>query len=316
MTSAPLFRWRHLLAPPRVSLRNLRVPIPPSQADVSQFESIVRELGQNNGVYRTTFRRRFANLDPWVNALLAAHFPTHPPLAVADWAASDCLTSAEWAASLFSHFPQASLNASDLALSLFEILLPGTAKAAFIAEDAGHALQFLSGSTVLQLHPLESPRRPWRRWAAQRALRRFRALWATLPPEALEAPTWSHASGVRLLRLPLIHPEAAALQLSDPRFSLTKHSAFVRLENPVDVIRTMNIFNRSYFPPERLAEGARAVWQSLRPDGIWIVGRTVQSDPPIHEVSVMARTGQGFALLDRIGPGSEIEPLVLATRFP
>ncbi len=311
-------RLRRLFTPHRVSLRNLRVPIPPGKSDVSQFESIIHELGQNNGVFRTTFRRRFANLDPWVNAQLSAHFPRASPLTVADWAASDCLTSAEWAESLFSHFPDATLCASDLALSLFEIIVPG--QGTFIAEESGHALQFLpefSSSTILQLHPLESPRRPWRHWAAQRALRRFQSLWVTLPPEALQQPTWTHATGVRVLRLPLIHPEAEALHQNDPRFSLTQHSAFRPLPVPVDVIRSMNIFNQSYFPPERLAEGARAVWQSLRPGtGLWLVGRTVQPHPPIHEVSLFVRTGSGFTLLDRIGPGSEIEPPVLATSYP
>ena len=317
-------RLRRLFTPPRVSLRNLRVPIPPSLADVSQFESIIHELGQNNGVFRTTFRHRFANLDPWVNTQLSARFPSASPLTVADWAASDCLTSAEWAGSLFSRFPQATLCASDLALSLFEIIVPG--QGTFIAEQSGHALQFLPeshffSSMILQLHPRESNRRPWRHWAAQRALRRFHTLWNTLPPEALQVPTWTNATGVRLLSLPLIHPEAETLHQRDPRFSVTQHSAFVPLQVPVDVIRSMNIFNQSYFPPERLAEGARAVWQSLRPasqgpGGLWIVGRTVQPSPPIHEVSLFARTDSGFTLLSRIGPGSEIESLVLATIYP
>ena len=312
-------RLRRLFTPPRVSLRNLRVPIPPSLADVTQFESIIHELGQNNGVFRTTFRRRFANLDPWANTQLRAHFPSASTLTVADWAASDCLTSAEWAESLFSHFSQANLCASDIALSLLEIIVPG--QGTFIAEESGHALQFFPeslffSSTILQLHPLESNRRPWRHWPAQHALRRFHILWNTLPPEAFQPPAWTNASGVRLLRLPLIHPEAEALHRSDPRFSVAEHSAFVPLQIPVDVIRSMNIFNQSYFPPERLATGARAVWHSLRTGGIWIVGRTVQPNPPIHEVSLFARTDSGFTLLSRIGPGSEIESLVLATIYP
>jgi|GEM_PF-2807214 len=80
---------------------------------------------------------------------------------------------------------------------------------------------------------------------------------------------------------------------------------------PVDVIRSMNIFNTGYFEPPRLAEGARAVWSSLKPGGVWIVGRTWQEKPPSHNVSFFERTGNGFKLLRRYGDGSEIESIVL-----
>ena len=76
----------------------------------------------------------------------------------------------------------------------------------------------------------------------------------------------------------------------------------------------MNIFNLSYFPKDMLFEGARTVWRSLLPDGIWILGRTVCEAPPGHDVSVLVKEGDGFRLLERYGGGSEIEEVGLGIR--
>src|SRR5207245_10776478 len=94
------------------------------------------------------------------------------------------------------------------------------------------------------------------------------------------------------------------LRLSSPRFSIRRHSVFEPSERLCDVIRTMNIFNVAYFPRQRLLEGARAVAASLRPGGVWIVGRTVRENPPVHNASIFVREAEGFRLLDRFGAGS------------
>jgi hypothetical protein len=114
----------------------------------------------------------------------------------------------------------------------------------------------------------------------------------------------------RLRKIPMLHPEAEALRFRDQRFLIERHSAFTPLCQPVDVIRSMNIFNRAYFPPERLTEGARAVWQSLKPGGWWIAGRT-REDPPAHDVSILEKNSGGFRFVERYGEGSEIESLAL-----
>jgi hypothetical protein len=117
-----------------------------------------------------------------------------------------------------------------------------------------------------------------------------------------------------LRKIPVVHPDAEALRSRDPRFSIERHSVFAALQHPVDIIRSMNIFNRTYFPEERLTEGAQAVWRSLEAGGWWIVGRTWQEDPPAHNVSVLEKNAGGFQVIDRYGDGSEIESLALGVK--
>lgn len=289
--------------------------MPPSPPEVAAFEHIMRDLELSSGIYRTTFRKRFENLDPKTIDILAARFDSSAPLAVEDWAASDCLTSAEWAPSLFAAFPNARLTASDLTLFLIEAVLPGGD--AFIIETNGVALQYLNGPFVIRMIPGETRRRPlnwllYRRAAAK--LEKLRPEWK-IPQAWLASKSAEFTQGqFQFRKIPVTHPEAEHLTRTDPRFTVREHSAFDSLAEPVDVIRTMNIFNNAYFPPERLAEGAHAVWRSLVPGGVWIVGRTVRQDPPHHEVSYFTRTESGFELIERVDKGSEIEALVLALK--
>lgn len=309
-----------LRSPDRVSYQLLRTAHPPSSQEIRLFDHVMRQMQLSSGVFRTTVPQRFANLNPQIGDLLDGHFPVSAPLEVHDWAASSCLTSTEWAHLLFARFPSASLTSSDLTLYLLEATLPNGD--VFVFERDGALLQFVQGPFVVSLVPREPRHLPVNSYLASRAQARFTrssSAWH-LPPTWLDAEFFEtpdlQLDGALLRKIPIIHPEAMALARQDSRFRIMCHSAFAPLPAPVDVIRTMNIFNRSYFPPPRLTDGVRAVWLSLRPGGLWLVGRTVRETPAAHEVSAFIRTASGFQLVWRNGTGSEIEELALAVSFP
>ncbi len=67
-----------------------------------------------------------------------------------DWAASDCLTSAEWAAELFPLFPHLDFVASDLLLFLWEAKKQ-RGEERFILEPDGTPLQYVRPPFVVRL---------------------------------------------------------------------------------------------------------------------------------------------------------------------
>jgi hypothetical protein len=303
---------RRFLTKDHVSFQLLRTSIPATPREVEVFEAIMREMRLASGVYRTTGRGRLQELDGFVNELLARRYSPEVPVIAGDWAASDCLTSAEWASSLFARFPNASLKASDLTLFLLEVALPDGS--AFILERDGEPLQYLRPPFVVRLNPPEPASLVVNRFLSRRARARFASMqaglnipadWLVSGADPLRAPPF------QLRKISVVHPDAEALRVRDPRFTIERHSVFSALSQPIDLIRSMNIFNRSYFPPARLTEGARAVWQSLKPGGWWIAGRTWREDPPASHVSVLEKEPGGFRLVERYGDGSEIEPLAL-----
>lgn len=297
----------------RISFQLLRTTIPASAKQVSLFEKTLPLVQLSNGVFRTTFRGRFQQLDGLVNALLGEHFDSSAALDVHDWAASDCLTSREWAGSLLAQYPNAHLTASDLALFLIEAGLPNGE--AFIIETNGKPLQYIRPPFVIRFNPPE-PKLLVVNWLLQRhgwsKLQTLQPQWK-LPAEWLDSEGGGDFTRPPFVfrKLSLIHPDAEALRAASDRFMIRRHSAFEALPQPCDVIRTMNIFNVAYFSEGRLLEGVRAVGRSLVKGGIWIVGRTFRDDPPSHNVSVFVKEAQGFKLLRRFGEGSEIEDVAL-----
>jgi hypothetical protein len=295
----------------RVSFRLLR------SADDETFERLMRHVQLSNGVHRTTFRNRFRELDPVVNRVLANSFSGSEELAVEDWAASACLTSCDWAESLFPIFPRLQFAASDLAVVLVDLEDTRSGEV-FITEESGHALQYVRGSLVIRMEPPETWAAPVNRLLYMRAQKRseeLRQVWP-LPDEWLDLTERRSLDrgNYRLSKLPLIHPKAMDLASNDQRFSVRRHSAFDALRSPVHVIRTMNILNRAYFSDDRLAGAARTIVSSLRHGGIWIVGRTTEDNPPVHEVSVFRKAdAHRIEVVERLGPGSEIEGLALQT---
>jgi hypothetical protein len=315
-------RWK--LTRHRISLRLLRTAIPASPQETAVFEALMQDLRLNSGIYRTTSHGRFRDLDRFVNELLVARFASTTALDVQDWAASDCLTSSEWAASLLTLFPHARLEASDLTLFLVEVVFGEHGERTVILERDGQPLQYMSPRFLINMNRREQRPRVLTRLMQKRVQSIVEEVNARLeiPAEWLDSDSDSLSRPPFMARkLPMVHPEAALFQARSQRFSISRHSAFEALSRQADVIRSMNIYNLGYFKPPQLKEGVKAVWSSLKPGGLWIVGRTWQKQPPSHDVSIFEkingekadedRTDAAFRLVCRCGKGSEIESLVL-----
>lgn len=301
----------------RVAYSLLATSDPPTTREIEVFEWIMLHLRLTGGVYRTTSPGRFRDLDLWFNTVLKTRFRGQEVIEVQDWAASAGITSAAWHEVLHEAFPGVRLTASDLNLFLIEMQVAG--QGSYIFEAGGGALQFIAPPFVIRLDQPEPLSLPVNRMLARRARARLEALRREhgIDPAAVEFPAGAEQvrQGPLVFRkIPLIHPRAAALARSAASFRVERHSVFEPAGRPAHVVRTMNILNAGYFDSTQLQRGARSVWESLVPGGLWIVGRTVKDAPPLHHVSVLVKTGTGFELLERYNQKSEIEDLARAVR--
>lgn len=278
----------------RVAYNLLRTGDNPSPEEIRMFEDICITLHTSNGTFRTTFRERFKQVDAITIRWIQEFFPSSFPLRVEDRAVSSGLTSAEWWQRLAPAFPALRFEASDLLVELLEV--PGGGET-YIIEPNGKPLQYIRPPFVTSLSYPESWRNPLLRWVSSRAEKKFARL--PKPP-----------AGCR--PIPCIHPEARALQRGNSNFRFEIRSVFERTPGSCEVLRTMNILNRAYFSAEQLAEAASAIFDSVVPGGIWIVGRTLEEDFTNH-VSILRRQGECWEILERIGNGSEMEDVALRT---
>ncbi len=287
-------------------------PASGARADGEFFDRVTRQICLSNGVARTTTRERFQQLNAHARQVLNGIFPPRTPLSVEDWACSTGITSLEWFRDLLSDYPDVRFTASDWVLYLIEASIPDKS-VIYILEPDGTPVQYISPPFVVSLVKSNSWAYPLNVMVQRRALRNWDTIYSPLfripdldPLDASLSPV--SVPPFRLRYVPLIHPEVR--EMRGEQFRIRQHSVFHAASPPVDVIRTMNILNRAYFGEDRLAQAAAAVYASLRPGGVWIVGRTSLSDVSQEDASFFRRDSSGWELLSRTGRGSEIESLV------
>ena len=228
-------------------------------------------------------------------------YATDSEVEIQDRAVSHGLTSWEWADRVFQRFPRAKFEASDLLVELIEL---SRGAETYIVEPDGWPLQYVRPPFAVPLAHPESWRYPVNRLVAAWARTRFAKLDLGKNWETAQERGW------RVRRISCVHPLARELGRRNASFQFRLRDAFDQTGGACDVLRTMNIFNRSYFLPKDLARGASAVFHSLRPGGIWIVGRTWENNFSNH-ASLLRRSERGWELLERIGAGWEMEGAAL-----
>jgi hypothetical protein len=287
----------------RVAYNLLDIGEHPTDEEIRVFEDISFTLRTSNGTFRTSFRNRFRDVDEVAIRWMRELWPADSPLSIEDRAVSHGLTSCEWAERVFEAFPDSRFEASDRLTCLLELTLESGE--VYIVERDGTPLQYVKPPHVVSVHGPESWRNPWLRMVAARAGKRFAEL--KLPAGWMET---SGGAGFKVRPISCIHPRATALLATNEHFQFRVRSVFDLTVPGCDVIRTMNIFNRQYFPDEQLREGANAVFASLRNGGLWIVGRTLEGDFSNH-VTILQRKEGAWEIRERIGKGSEMEDVAL-----
>ena len=276
----------------------------PSDERVAMFEDLCFRLRTSNGTFRTSFPRRFVDLDNATLRWMTELFAPEAPIQIQDRAASHCLTSYDWAQRILAVYSRAEFEASDLILHLYELSLPSGDT--YIVEPSGEPLQYIRPPFVLSVRHREPRRYPLNLWLGSRARRRFGRLGLPADWQRLES-----GPGFRVRRISCVHPRATGLAARDPRFRVRTRSVFEATPQACDVLRTMNILNRAYFTEPELASASNAVFDSVRTGGLWIVGRTLEQDFSNHATFFLRRE-DAWEVIGRIGNGSEIEQLALA----
>jgi SAM-dependent methyltransferase len=111
--------------------------------------------------------------------------------------------------------------------------------------------------------------------------------------------------------LSLVNPALAALAARDPRITVREHSIFAPWpDTPPDVIKVANVLNRAYFTEAQLRHALTQAQRALAGGGRLFVTDNRREE----RVSVLAKTGPGFELVERVNGGAEVTELALAVR--
>jgi hypothetical protein len=120
-----------------------------------------------------------------------------------------------------------------------------------------------------------------------------------------------HADAVPARELSLVNPALAERAGRDRRIVVREHSMLAPWpEAAPDTVKIANLLNRAYFSDPQMRQALVLIQRALSEGGKLIV----TDNRPQERVSVFAKAGGGFALIDRVNGGAEVTELALSVR--
>lgn len=260
-------------------------------------------LRLKNGVYKTTYARRFDDLNKWI----AEYFPAIRPLQVLDVAISSGVSTLEWVQILAEAGIDFHMTATDLTIAgtvvsfgkrLHAVL--DDSKWPMLFEIDGHWVSGRPRKRDILRHPFSL------------ALIKSALVVSMARDRVSKAYGTQHIFGVPTT--------TRSISLVTPQ--LTNHSRVTvraanilsesALEGTFHVIRAANILNKSYFDNHALTRILHNLRCHLAIGGILIVCRTDPHQEGLNRATVFElNEKKQFIAKSRLNGGSEIEELVL-----
>jgi chemotaxis methyl-accepting protein methylase len=254
-------------------------------------------------VFKRTYSNRFAEFDKAALAIVRQQFgeARSNHLEVHDLAVSDGRTSLDLFNGLTEIYgDRFSLLASDILPWVFVLSEQGS-RLKVVTDDGGRILELIYPPFVFDIAHKESAfywiNHLVCKWLSGEAAR-FPALCARTP------------SAVARKKIFLIHRKCQELAEQRPNFSFEQHDILQSLERQFDVVRAMNILNRSYFSEQELRRILNSVRTSLRIGGLFISGSNQEQGSDV-DGGVYIRKEKGFHPLFCSCAGSSVHELIV-----
>ena len=259
------------------------------EPDVATETRFFRYLRLPNGTYKTTYPNRM----PDVDAIVAEALTPGTHVDVLDVGVSSGVTTLELIDALEARGLVPDVVAVDLAISAFLRRIAGVD---LLCDPAGHVLQI--ATPVLTKGRPHEPEGSVARATLQRVF------------EAAERVVGGSGGATRGTRVQLISPRLTRR----PRVVVREHDLTTprpEWRDRFDVVRAANVLNRDYFDEPTLARMLAYLTTYVRARGLLVLCRT-HDDTRTNHASVLRRGDDGaFAVVARVGGGSEIESLAL-----
>ena len=254
--------------------------------DPVAFKEVVSAMQLNNGTFKTTTQNRFDDLDEKLLANMASK--KDQSLLIHDMAVSDGVTSLQLFERLEKNGFQFKLTASDhYNKVMIDKRWGGLIKRVYDTDGL-----FLNGA--------------WFRIFADHKLSGKFSFSQKLG-ERFKRKTRNEAKEKEIL---LINP---SLRFSEAfaKIDFEDYDIFnFKVDQPFDVVRSMNILNRKYFSDEQLTKAIERIYHSMAPGALLLVGKT-DKETGVNDASFFTKTASGFEEIEGVNDGSEVKDLVL-----
>jgi len=260
----------------------------------AQERDFFQSIRLPNGVFKTTTDRRMDDLNALVVDCLKKAGAA--PREILDVAASSGISSVELVETLASGGFDAQLTATDLSLS-----------ATLVALSRNHYVLVDRSGEILQHTIFGVSLRPW-----PRRMDVLTGYWLVrrIANAVARASLAGRSSGETVMLVSgraKVHPRISFVEddvLADAPDGLARR---------FDVVRAANVLNRSYFSAADLARAVDGLVTRMRGPGSFLVVARTLEDGTNNGTVFQLNDNDGFDVVSRLGEGSEIEDIVLAS---
>lgn len=268
------------------------------------LERILARFPAANGTYKRTQRRRFDAFDRQVVQVLRDRIPPGTHCAIHDMAVSDGRTAVDFFRLIDETTEiESTFLASDASPDVEAISSSGTSVVVVVDPDTGAPLQVVSPPFVFNVRQRES--------AVLYPVNR--AFLATLLRTRVARLLERRAAGdprLTVSRIRLLAPDCLRLVDTDARFRFARYDIFDEPPGMFDVIRAMNVLNRTYFSDAAIRVAIQRIHGSVNPGGLFVTGSNQDAGSPVNG-AIYESTGTGFHTIWTSGGGSPVHDIVV-----
>jgi hypothetical protein len=224
--------------------------------------------------YKRTYSGRFSEINNFIIEVIKFHFGVEQIISVHDMAASSGITSWEFFEQLEAEKLKIAFVASDYYTHLFFVRLRNHRWLTVLDSDF-NIVQYIGYGFVLtnpeaNIYILNNLLLKYLNSSVLSKAQKF--LYRVIKNKyEYDRFDYKEASG-SIQRIPLISPKILRNMDVKSNFKFIRHDLFRESEQKVDIIRTMNILNKSHFSEKQLLKGIKSIINSLNDKGFWIVG--------------------------------------------
>lgn len=267
------------------------------------LEHMLARFPAANGTYKRTQSHRFEEFDARVAQELLRRFNPSLGFAIHDLGASDGRTAVDFFHRLASlEHVELRFVASDASPDVTAVTSPRISLVVVVDPETATPLQVISPPFVFNVVKRESALF----YPVNRLI--LFALLRTRVRTQLARFT-ANDPALRSTRIRLLSPECLRLLASDPRFAFVRYNVLEPTNNRFNLVRAMNVLNRSYFSEADLRLATANVHESLIPGGIFVTGSNEDAGSPV-DGAIYERTATGFRQLWVSGAGSQIDGIL------
>lgn len=254
-------------------------------------EAILRRFALANGTYRRTYDARFEEFDADAVRQAKKFLKPNELLRVHDVAVSDGRTACDFFEKLKRHFSKIHYHATDLYTEVRVINSREKPKNRIVKDEDGNLLQIIFPPFVFNVPEKDNL-----------LLFPINRLLLKLLMNKDRRKKWMKLENAREQRMSIFSHNALRTEKREPGFSLGAYDIFNKMPAEYDIVRAMNVINKSYFNEEEAKVIIKNMEEALKDPGLLLIGSNKDAGSEVNgniflkkkgKMHMVSKTGHG-----------------------